>query len=476
MGDFSGAARLVPFLAGANLAAWQVLPLGPLTGAASHSPYRGPSAFALEPAFASAPALVAEGWLDPADLPRGRGAARADPGRAQAEKERLLREAHARFLAGGRTEGLDRFRAEQRAWLEDFALFRVLERRAGHASWTTWTPALRDRDPAALRRAGERFRAEVSGEAFAQWVLDRQWREVRGRLRAAGIRVVGDLPMYVDGDGADVWANRRLFDLAEDGRPRHVAGVPPDAFSETGQRWGNPVYDWDALAAEGYAWWVRRLERNLAWFDVVRLDHFRGFAAGWRVPAGEEDARKGAWVPGPGEALFRALAPVAGPDELLAEDLGVIDAPVKDLLRRLGLPGLKVLQFAFGADGEDHLPRRHVPRSVVYTGTHDNDTARGWWRTAPEAARAGLARLLGRRPTPQSVADDLVWLAYDSVARLAVVPLQDHLGLGSAARVNVPGTPTGNWTWRAPARALTPALARRLSSLAEASGRGAPGA
>jgi 4-alpha-glucanotransferase len=309
---------------------------------------------------------------------------------------------------------------------------------------------------------------------FEQFVFDRQWRALRAYAGARGVSILGDVPFYVAGDSADAWCRPELFKLDEAGRARAVAGVPPDAFSETGQLWGNPVYDWPAHARDDFAWWRARTRRNAEWFDAVRLDHFRGFAAHWEVPVGSRGAAGGRWVDGPGDALVRALVAEAGGTRLVAEDLGLITDDVRALMRAHALPGMKVLLFAFdgGTADNPHAPHHHAPEAVVYTGTHDNNTARGWFEhDAGPAARAQLARHLGRPCGADEVAGELVRMAMTSVCRTAIIPAQDLLGLGEGARMNRPATAAGNWAWR-----LTPAqmggdLADALADLTEATGR-----
>jgi 4-alpha-glucanotransferase len=336
--------------------------------------------------------------------------------------------------------------------------------------WTQWEPALRDRDPDRVRAvlaAAPELTTRLRGE---QWLFADQWRRLREYAADRGVLLYGDLPIFVAHDSADVWADRHLFRLDEHGRPTTVTGVPPDYFAADGQKWNNPHYDWQAMAADGYAWWRHRIARQRDLFDLVRIDHFRGFDAAWHVPVDASTAQDGWWEPGPGSDLLRPLVAEAGPGTLVAEDLGVITPAVEQLRVAAGLPGMKVLQFAFDGDpGNTHLPAHHAERSVVYTGTHDNDTTLGWWESLDEGTR-GLVRAQLVDPD-EEMPWALVRLALASTARLAVVPLQDVLGLGSSARMNTPGVPEGNWAWRAEPGAFDEVLVARLRALVDASGR-----
>jgi 4-alpha-glucanotransferase len=463
--------------ASAGQRVWQVLPIGP--PGAGWSPYDAASAHAGNPLLVSPDLLVGEGLLTPADLdaaprqvPKG-----IDLVAAAQSSTRWLETARTRFL-GGAAPHLDSpwqaFRARRRfsTWLPDWALFAALREHHGGASWTTWDHELRGRDPRALAVAGRACAGRVEFHAFVQFLFFRQLDALATEARRRGVRLMGDLPIYVALDSADVWAHQELFDLDGEGRPRSVAGVPPDYFSVTGQRWGNPLYRWDELAADGYGWWVERLRTALGVFDLLRIDHFRGFAGYWAIPASEPTAVVGRWVPGPGEALFSSLRAALGELPIVAEDLGVITPDVEALRHACGFPGMKVLQFAFADVDGPHLPHNLTRDTVVYTGTHDNDTTRGWFDDAAEDERRRALDYLGCPP------DRLPWAliraAHTSVADLAVVPVQDVLGLGSEARMNVPATTEGNWSWGLAPDALGPDLAERLRRLTELSGRLAP--
>jgi 4-alpha-glucanotransferase len=364
----------------------------------------------------------------------------------------------------------DAFRAAHARWLDDYSLFRAIKDAHGGTSWLEWNEDLVRRDPASLQRARTRLADAIDAQRFHQFLFFRQWLELRQHARAKRIRIMGDAPIFVAVDSSDVWTAPQYFKLDAVRRPRVVAGVPPDYFSATGQLWGNPLYDWDAMARDRFVWWTDRLRAMLELVDLVRIDHFRGFVASWEVEAGMPTAEVGEWVPGPGAALFEALRSGLGSLPILVEDLGVITPEVHALRDRLGLPGIRVLQFAFGGDPDDRfLPHRYARNTVVYTGTHDNDTTRGWYVTLPERERAVLHRYLGRRNP--DIPWELVRLASSSVADTAIVPLQDVLELGSEARMNLPGSDTGNWTWRFTRDQIGERVVERLGELAETYGR-----
>ncbi len=469
IGDLGpNAHRYVEWLARTGVSWWQVLPLHPPGGA--HSPYQATSTFAGDALLISPDLLIEDGLLEP-------DGARDHPAfpdhtidfRAVAPfKERAMRRAWDCFAGAppaGMAEGLLAFRTQNSAWLADFALFAALSRAHGGATWQDWPQryALRDaRSLSAWRRAHQN---EVRFEEFCQYVFARQWSRLRRRAHEVGTRIIGDLPIYVAGNSAEVWAHRELFRLDADGHPTAVAGVPPDYFSKDGQLWGNPLYDWGALERTGFRWWIERLRFTLRQVDAVRLDHFRGFAAHWSVPAGERTARAGKWETGPGRALFDALRGELGELPVIAEDLGVITEDVTALREELGFPGMAVLQFAFSpAPRTGFVPYRHRANQVVYTGTHDNNTAAGWYRDdAGEAERDFLRRYLAT--DAHEVHWDLIRAALASVADLAVIPHQDIAGLGPEARMNTPSSTAGNWRFRLPEWALSDWHRARLAEL-----------
>jgi 4-alpha-glucanotransferase len=474
IGDLGPAAhRFIDWLADAGQSVWQVLPVGP-TGFGD-SPYGAASSFAGNPLLVSPDALIAEELLPesaPAAEAGGSGLA-VDFGEVPATKEAMLRESWRHVQTRGDAETdreLAAFRAApDQSWLADWALYAALKRENGERAWHEWPTEVRRRDPDALERARTRLNEEIRFHSYVQFLFHRQWAALRTVAQLKGIRILGDLPIYVAPDSADAWVDQDLFDLDDSGKPKAVAGVPPDAFSETGQRWGNPLYLWDRMRDTGYRWWISRVRVTLQRVDLLRLDHFRGFAGYWRIPAEAEDARGGAWVPGPGAELFSALEDALGQLPLIAEDLGVITPDVVALKERFGLPGMKVLHFGFGTADSDHLPHHHVPEAIVYPGTHDNDTSRGWFASLGREERRRVLDYLG------CTAGDVHWAmvraALTSVARLAVIPAQDLLGLGSEARMNTPARGDGNWTWRLAPGQLDSALARRLRRLTTLAGR-----
>jgi 4-alpha-glucanotransferase len=350
----------------------------------------------------------------------------------------------------------------------------ALREEHGGASWTEWPAELRIRDAAALEAARRRLARRIEHHGRLQHIAFRQWSTLRDHARTRGVRIIGDVPFYLRHESADVWAHQDVFKLDAEGRPTHVGGVPPDYYSETGQLWNSPVYRWDVLADRGYGWWCDRLRHAFRLFDRVRVDHFRGFAAHWEVTAGEETAENGVWSPGPGAALFEALGSEQAARNVIAEDLGVITPDVNELIDGLGLPGIRVLMFAFGEDYPDstHLPTNHVAHSVVYTGTHDNNTTRGWFEhDATAEEREHLERHVGRPVSLDEVSATLIRLAMRSIAATVILPMQDVLDLGHTARMNVPSTPSGNWTWRLSPGQADARTAARLRELAREHGR-----
>ncbi|MEM7351069.1 MAG: 4-alpha-glucanotransferase [Acidobacteriota bacterium] len=472
IGDLGPAAdRFLDWAAAAGQRWWQILPLTPPDGC---SPYSCLSSFAGNPLLISPQLLQQQDLLLEDDLapvptfPRDQ----IDLDAAAAWKSDLLRRSWQRFqdVADEVTrQRLQDFRQAARPWLDDWTLFAALRTRHQHRGWWEWPADLRQRRDAALEAARDAERTEIDYQAYLQWLFFEQWRRVKDEATRRGLRILGDLPIYVSWNSAEVWANPHLFELDDEGHPLAVAGVPPDDFSEDGQRWGNPLYRWDRLAEDGYAWWIARLAAVLKACDRVRLDHFRGFAGYWRVPADEPTAVNGEWVDGPGLPFFDVLRQALGDLPLIAEDLGVITPDVEALRRDTGLPGMKVLQFAFGDPESPHWPHRCERDAVVYTGTHDNDTTQGWYRTLDPPTRRRVLRYTGT--SARRIHQGLIRLAYTSVADLAIVPLQDVFGLGSEARMNTPGTTRGNWTWRLEPDWLDARRAQWLRDLAEVSGR-----
>ncbi|HEX7153040.1 MAG TPA: 4-alpha-glucanotransferase [Thermoanaerobaculia bacterium] len=466
--------ELVNFLdwaASAGFKLWQVLPLNPPGYGAS--PYGCLSSFAGNPLLISPQRLLHENLLSPeavAQVPNFSGQY-VEFERVIEYKNLLLRESFAHYEREATAEQRASFETfvqfEQEDWLGEFALYMALKEHHGGGAWWQWEPAYAQRDATTLEHAQQIFAEDIRFHQYVQWLFFRQWSNVREAAHARGIHIMGDIPIYVAGDSADVWANRELFQLDEDGNPTVVAGVPPDYFSATGQRWGNPLYRWEAMRETGFAWWVSRIRTNLRFADIIRLDHFRGFADYWEIPASEPTAIHGRWMPGPGVALFHAIQDALGNLPLIAEDLGFITQAVHDLRNAIGVPGMKILQFGFGQNDSPHLPHRYDPMTVVYTGTHDNDTARGWFETAPESERDAARQYVGDDP----IAWALIRLAYTSVAQTAIIPMQDILNLGGEARMNRPGAEKDNWSWRMRFGSLTREDAERLRRLGELTGR-----
>ena len=479
VGDLGPAARAwVDALARAKQTWWQILPLGP--PGAGDSPYQSYSAFAGNPLLISPDDLLEVGLLKRDDLPAGPlRPDQADYPRARILKEKLLARAWERYRggAGGRRvhNAVDQFIRSQADWLGDFALFMALAEATGTASWPRWPRELARYDRKALRLAmSQPVTDALERHQFAQFLFFRQLGALREYARGKGVRLIGDLPIFVSDDSSDVWANRHLFQLDRTGRPKAVAGVPPDYFSKTGQRWGNPLYDWDRMKRDGFRWWVARARATLGQVDLVRMDHFRGFEAYWRVPAHLPTAERGRWVKAPGRDLFQTLRNELAGLPFIAEDLGVITPEVEALRDDFALPGMRVLQFAFGGGGADNpfLPHHYVRNCVAYTGTHDNDTTAGWFksldRTTQEQVRAYAPDWSGAKWDP---AWALIRAAWSSVAEVAIAPLQDVLSLRSRARMNIPGTAAGNWRWRFQEKDLRPELLDRLAHLTATYGR-----
>lgn len=461
------------WLASSACTVWQILPMGP-TGYGD-SPYQTFSGMAGNPLLIDLDELVALGLLTRSDV---EGAPGDDPtavdfGALVPWKNAMLDVAYSRFDPGHELrEQFDTWCAGAE-WLDDFALFMALKDAHDGRPWPDWPAALRDRDPEALAAATAGLAASSERHAFCQWVFAEQWSAIRRRARALGITIFGDIPLYVAHDSSDVWANRDLFELADDGTPTSVAGVPPDYFSPTGQLWGNPIYRWPAHAASGYGWWINRLRATLDLVDVVRIDHFRGLADYWTVPGDAPTAEVGTWNLGPGQDFFAAIEDALGHLPIVAEDLGDLSVAVHELRDSLGLPGMKITQFAFdGTPDNDFLPHLVEENAVIYTGTHDNDTSHGWLANASESERAQALAYTGG--TAETFAADLMQVAWESKAGLAVAPVQDILGLGPDARMNTPGVAAGNWRWRVRSDQLSHDAAAALARLNRATGR-APG-
>ena len=476
VGDFGPAAyAFVDFLAAAKQRVWQVLPLSP-TGYGS-SPYSALSAFAGNPVLISLEVLAQQGWIDAErikDLPGEKGP--CDFGAAFEHKVPLIADAAQNFLdhaSEGDRQRFQKFCQDNTSWLTDYVLFTVLRRRFGYKSWSEWPREYCLRESAAMSTLMNESGRELAIEQVIQFFFSEQWSALRGYCVERKIRILGDVAIFVSYDSADVWTHPEIFELDDQRKPVRVSGVPPDYFSKTGQLWGNPLYKWSVLEEHGFDWWVARIRRALTLYDDVRLDHFRGFEAYWSVAATEVTALNGQWVKAPGHALFNRLREIFGELPFIAEDLGLITPEVDELREYFGMPGMRILQFGFAdRGGHLYLPHRYVPNTVVYTGTHDNNTTLGWWLDdATEVERENVQIYL----QPIEHAGEIVWTlikaAAGSVAKTCIFPMQDILHLGSEARMNVPSAAAGNWVWRYAPNALHPDFATKLAKLMEMTDR-----
>jgi 4-alpha-glucanotransferase len=468
--------RFVDFLQTAGQNYWQILPLNDTTARTGYSPYNCFSAFAGNPLLISPELLYRDGLLTRAEI--------ADPPRfppdfvdyerAFSFKSRLLDAAFARFRGTEKSTVFEAFVNEHRAWLEPYASFVALRRHFKGRLWWGWPAALRDRREKALASLRERLREPIEREQFLQYVFYRQYCDLKRYGNERGIHVAGDIPIYVAYDSADVWSHPEVFKLTRFRKPRFVAGVPPDYFSETGQLWGNPVYDWRRLEETRFDWWIRRMKHNLFLFDLVRIDHFRGFVAYWEIPASHRTAMRGRWVPAPHARFFRELLRQVPFAAIFVEDLGYITADVREVVARYNFPRMSVLQFAFGGDParNPHMPHNHAENSIVYTGTHDNNTTRGWFeKELKREQRKRVFDYLGCTVSSRDISWELMRMALRSVAKVAIIPMQDVLNLGAAARMNFPARQDGNWRWRMRPGQTTARLAEKLRAVTEAYGR-----
>jgi 4-alpha-glucanotransferase len=468
IGDIGPSAhRWIDFLSGAGCGLWQVLPIGP-TGYGD-SPYQCFSSFAGNPYLISPEALLKDDLLHPDDL-YDRPTFPEDhvnygdviPWKLGVLDRSFIRYQHS-HTAWMKNE-MEEFRVRQSAWLEDFALFMALKEAHGGAPWPTWEKPLRTREPEAISDARIRYDVAIQRQIYRQFIFFHQWSKLRIRAHENHINIIGDIPIFVAHDSADVWANPHLFFLDESGKPTVVAGVPPDYFSPTGQLWGNPLYRWEVHSRDSYAWWLERIKATLELVDIIRIDHFRGFAGYWEVSGKAKTAEVGNWVPGPGKDFFTHILKSLGELPIIAEDLGVITPDVVEMRDAFNLPGMRILQFGFDSTPEDtFLPHNFVENCVVYTGTHDNDTVLGWYNRVPEHEKAFYRRYMQRDGS--EVAWDMIRGVWSSVAVFGLAPLQDFLNLGNDARMNYPGNPSGNWTWRMPKDALTPQLQEKIKEL-----------
>lgn len=455
--------RFIDWLKEAGVRMWQILPMGP-TGYGD-CPYSSFSAFAVNPYFIDYDILLSEGWLDKKDLPDDSRFSRdhVDFGLIWETKYGVLKKACQKFSlqADNQKKEYAYFCEKNSFWLDDFAFFMALKFEFPGMSWMDWPDPIRKREAAAMKSYREKLEEEIHFHKWLQFEVYRQWKKVKDYANQNGIQIVGDIPIYVASDSADAWSVPEMFQFDPDIKPVKVAGVPPDYFSATGQLWGNPLYDWKKMEDDGFSWWIRRIETNLEMVDVLRIDHFRGLAAYWAVPAGETTAINGEWIPAPGKRMFEAVLKKLGDLPIMAEDLGVITPDVEELRDHFQFPGMKILQFAFDSGEEnDYLPHTYHKNCIVYTGTHDNDTVVGWYQAArPEDRQWALDYINGNE---KDIAWSFIRAAWSSTALIAIAPLQDLMGLGSAYRMNIPGTPLENWTWRFETGQLTDAIRNRL--------------
>jgi len=469
--------RFADFLAQGKQSYWQVLPLNPTDPISGNSPYSSASAFAGNILLISPDLLEESGFLTKEDLKAHPSfpEARCDYASVIPYKAQLFNRAYERFKAMGNDKELyEEFCKKNKAWVEHFALFVVIKKNRNGKAWGEWEKGVRDSDPQEIDRMKKEFHDELEREKFLQYLFFKQWFSLKKYCNDKGIRLIGDIPIYVNYDSVDVWTHPELFKLDKDKKPTFVAGVPPDYFSKTGQLWGNPIYRWDILKKTGYRWWFQRIGHNLLLFDYLRLDHFRGFVGFWEVPSTEATATHGKWVKAPAVDFFTALLKKFPAHSIIAEDLGVITPDVKEVVNRFGFPGMRILQFAFGEDLPTHpyLPHNYTPNTLVYTGTHDNNTIRGWFENeATPEDKKRLFSYFGREIPPEECPKELHRLAMMSVANTVIVPVQDLLGLGEEAKMNRPSVAHGNWEWRFLPDQLNSSYAERLREMTTIYGR-----
>lgn len=472
-GDLGAPAfHFVDWLVSAGQKMWQILPLGGI--GPGNSPYMSSSAFAGNLLLIDLEELYAHGWLDTGDLlPRADfNAQKVDYSLVYQYRMARLRLASSRFLADKQHHhaDFDAFCAAEQSWLDDYSLFMALAEKFSWQDWGLWEPGLARREKKALLKATVELADEIEFWSFCQWCFFRQWRKLKGYANERGIRIIGDMPIFIAYQSAEVWSHQDLFELGDDNQPTVIAGVPPDYFSATGQRWGNPLYRWQAHEQENYAWWVKRISKTIELVDIVRIDHFRGFAGYWEIPASEPTAINGRWLPGPGEKLFNAIQNALGTLPIIAEDLGVVTPDVVALLEKFDLPGMRILQFAFGGGPDNpYLPHNFINNTVVYGGTHDNDTAIAWFDSAPQRERTFACKYLNT--DGREINWDLIHAASESVAEIAIHAFQDVLGLGFGHRMNLPGKSEGYWEWRFSWEQVRPVHAERLYEISALHGR-----
>ncbi len=470
IGCFSKEAlEFVDFLERSGQGYWQVLPFGP-TGY-GNSPYQPYSAFAGNPYFISLEDIIEEGLLDWEDVNGvdfGSDLEKVDYGKLYENRFEVLRKAYENFIEKDETEEFEAYKAEQKYWLDDYALYLAIKEEQGGKSWLDWPEDLRKRDKKALDKARKDNETFIDFREFLQFKFDEQWKKIHKYAKKKNVKVIGDLPFYTAMDSADVWAHPEAFLMDEDGEPTAVAGCPPDAFSRDGQLWGNPIYDWEAMKEDDYSWWVMRIKRNYEWYDCIRIDHFHGFAEYYAVPYGDPTAVNGRTMKGPGMDLFNALKKQIGKLSMIAEDLGTVTEENQKLLEDSGLPGMKVLQYGFTSWDSCYVNHRHIQNCVVYTGTHDNTPTFAWVQEISEGERDFTRRYINSMNTNYgALVWDIIREAYRSVADLCIIPLVDYLCKGREARINTPGTAEGNWQWRLLPNFLSDDLARSIRLLAE---------
>ena len=461
--------EFVEFLETSGTRYWQVLPITPTDAAYKHSPYSSDSAFAGNTLLISPELLEKEGYVDLQDytFPEIIKPERIDYEKVSLFKEALLEAAFIKFSKQKvNAQKFNSFCKTHNEWLDDYSLYKVLHKKF-NTSWVSWPQEYRDRHPKSINRAKKEFKTEIEKVKFFQFLFFSQWQQFKTYASQHFVQLIGDIPIFVNHDSADCWVNFQYFKLNDFKQPYKVSGVPPDYFSDTGQLWGTPVYNWKTLKSNRYDWWIKRIEQNLLLFDIVRLDHFRGFSACWEVPAGDKTAINGKWVKTPGHDLFKTIRKKFPDMPFIAEDLGSLDNDVYKLMATFNLPGMNVLLFAFGNDKakNPYLPFNHIPNSIVYTGTHDNNTARGWFQNADLASRQHLKEYTGKKITSKNVHTILHRMSLASVSKIAIIPMQDILGLGSEALMNIPGSLHENWIWRLTYKQLTSRKAAELKTL-----------
>ena len=479
IGDFgSEAYKFADFLAVTHQRFWQILPLNLTCTAYGNSPYSSFSAFAGSHLMISPERMVKDGFLSKADIQSSPEfhEKMVDYTAVTKYKEKLFRLAYKKNIDNLTSHhDFQKFCNENSYWLSDFSLFISLKKHFKGAEWGHWPDELRDRQESAIKEWTENLRDHILHEKFLQYIFFSQWYSLKNYCDSINIKILGDIPIYVNYDSSDVWAHPDIFSLNRDKRPVFVSGVPPDYFSATGQLWGHPVYNWDVLKKSGYAWWIKRIEHNLKLFHLFRLDHFRGFVGYWEVPAGEKTAINGKWVKAPAEDFFKTLLKVFPHISIIAEDLGVITPDVKEIMKKFGFPGMKVLLFAFSEDlpTNPYALHNHINSCVVYTGTHDNNTIKGWFkRELDHEGKKRLFEYLGREFSDKTVNWEIIRLAMMSVADMAIIPMQDILGLGETDRMNLPASTSGNWEWRLAPDQISPSLIKKLSEMTRIHGRG----